>query len=277
MNANPLNDLSRCAIHTQTNKPWSLRQCIDGYSRAGIQGISVWRDVIAPIGTLEARKMLADAGMSVPALVRGGFFVSDDPAKRQAAIDENKTCIDEAREIGAEMVVLVVGAQPGIALDEARKLVSEGIAACLEHAQASDVKLAIEPLHPMYAADRSCVNRMAEARWICECLGHPLVGIACDVYHVWWDPDLRREIELAGEQKTLFAFHVCDWRVNTRDLLTDRELMGDGCIRLREIRQWVEAAGFRGFNEVEIFSNDYWAMDQDEYVRRIASAYLEHC
>ncbi len=276
MAAEPLIDLSRCAVHTQTNKPWTLRQCIDGYTRAGIRGISVWREVIHPIGMHEAGKMLRDAGMHVPALVRGGFFVSSDPAKRQKAIDDNKLCIDEAKAIGAEMVVLVVGAEPGLPLVEARKQVTEGMVACLDHATANNVKLAIEPLHPMYAADRSCVNRMHEAREICQKLQHPLVGIACDVYHVWWDPDLQREIELAGEQKTLFAFHVCDWRVNTRDLLNDRGLMGEGCIPLRTIRGWVEATGFNGFNEVEIFSTDYWAMDQDQYVQKIAAAYRQY-
>jgi len=272
----PLPDLSRCAIHTQTNKPWTLRQCIDGYTRAGIRGISVWRHVLEPTGPAEAGRMLRDAGMFVPALVRGGFFVASDPAKRQAAIDENKVCIDEAAAIGAEMVVLVVGAEPGVPLPEARKQVADGIAACLDHAQANNIKLAIEPLHPMYAADRSCVNRMHEAREICQKLQHPRVGIAVDVYHVWWDPDLQREIEIAGEQKTLFAFHVCDWRVNTRDLLNDRGLMGDGCIDIRTIRGWVEQTGFNGAIEVEVFNNDYWAMDQDAYVERIKAAYLAH-
>ena len=152
---------------------------------------------------------------------------------------------------------------------------AEGIGAVLPHAEAADVQLAIEPLHPMYAADRSCINRMAEARAVCEALRHPLVGIALDVYHVWWDPDLKREIELAGRQGNLLAFHVCDWRTPTRDLLNDRALMGDGCIDLRTIRGWVEAAGFRGFHEVEIFSAEQWARDQDDYLARITRAYLE--
>ena len=272
----PLTDLSRCAIHTQTNKPWSLRQCLDEYRRLGIGGISVWRDVIQDVGLDEAARMVRDSGLAVPALVRGGFFCSSDPAKRRKAIDDNKLCIDEAHAIGAEMVVLVVGAEPGLPLDHAREQVTEAMAACLDHAAAHNVKLAIEPLHPMYAADKSCVNRMAEARHICQKLAHPLVGIACDVYHVWWDPDLKREIELAGEQKTLFGFHVCDWRVNTRHLLTDRGLMGEGCIPLRTIRSWVEAAGFDGFNEVEIFSADHWATNQVQYLEKIKSAYLKH-
>ena len=272
----PLPDLSRCAIHTMTNKPWSLRQCIDAYTKAGIGGISVWRNVIEPLGTTEAARMLRDSALRVPALVRGGFFVAPDPAARQAAVDANRRCIEEAHAIGAEMVVLVVGAAPGTPLPDARKQVAEGIAACLPDAQATGVKLAIEPLHPMYAADRSCINRATDARLICEQLKHPNVGIAFDVYHTWWDPDLESELRLAGQQNTLFGFHVCDWRVNTRDFLNDRGLMGDGCIDIPTIRGWAESAGFRGLNEVEIFSTDYWQMDQHAYLEKIRQAYLTH-
>jgi sugar phosphate isomerase/epimerase len=174
------------------------------------------------------------------------------------------------------MVVLVVGAVPGTPLPDARAQVADGLAALLGDAEATGVKLAIEPLHPMYAADRSCINRAGDARRICEQLRHPKVGIAFDVYHTWWDPDLEDELRLAGEQGTLFGFHVCDWRVDTRDLLNDRGLMGDGCIDLRTIRGWAEAAGFRGLNEVEVFSTEYWGMDQRDFLRKIREAYLAH-
>ena len=276
MPAKPLTDLSRCAIHTMTNKPWSLRQCIDAYAEAGVGGISVWRNVIEPIGAKEAGRMLRASRLKVPALVRGGFFVANDEAGRRAAIDANRACVDEAHEIGADMIVLVVGALPGVPLAEAREQVADGIAAVLPHARGAGVKLAIEPLHPMYAADKSCVNRTADARAICEQLRDPFVGIALDVYHTWWDPDLRREIDLAGQQGTLFGFHVCDWRPDTRHLLTDRGLMGDGCIDIRTIRGWVEDAGFHGFNEVEVFSEEYWGSDQQAYVANICDAYLRH-
>jgi sugar phosphate isomerase/epimerase len=276
MPAIPHTDLSRLAIHTMTNKPWSLLQCIDGYSRAGIKGISVWRNVLEPIGSREAAKMLRDAGMDVAALVRSGFFPAVESSKRQGALDDNRKAIDEAADIGAKMVVLVCGAVPGMSLFDARKQIEEGIASILPHAHTRNVKLAIEPLHPMYAADRSAINTMAQARQICESLRDPMLGIACDVYHVWWDPDLETEIKLAGQQKTLFAFHICDWRVNTRDLLNDRGLMGEGCINLRQIRGWVESAGFSGYNEVEIFSTERWATDQTQYVEQIKRAYMEH-
>ncbi|MEX0886883.1 MAG: sugar phosphate isomerase/epimerase family protein [Phycisphaeraceae bacterium] len=280
MSASDLTDLSRCAVHTFTNKPWSLRQCIEAYAAAGIPAVSVWRNVIDPaqggVTPAEGAKMLADAGLKVPALVRGGFFPAHGRADRDKAVDENRRCLDEAMAIGAEMLVLVVGAVPGLELAEARQHVTDGIAACLEHAEDSGVKLAIEPLHPMYAADKSCINRMAEARAVCEQLNHPKLGIAVDVYHTWWDPDLEQEIRTAGDNGWLLAFHVCDWRVHTRDLLTDRGLMGDGCIDVPTIRGWVEAAGFQGFNEVEVFSEEYWAWDQHNYLDRIVQAYLNN-
>jgi sugar phosphate isomerase/epimerase len=271
-----LKDLARCCVHTFTTKPWTLRQCIDGYRRAGIPAISVWRNVLEETPAKEAGKMLRDAGMRVPALFRGGFFTAHGAADRQKAIDENRRCIEEAREIGAGMVVLVVGATPGMPLAEARRQVAGAIGTILLDAQAANMKLAIEPLHPVYAAERSCINRVAEAREICQKLKHPLLGIAIDTYHVWWDPNLAEEIALAGTQGTLFGFHVSDWRVDTRHLLNDRGLMGEGCIDIRQIRGWVEKAGFTGFIEVEIFSDQYWAMDQQRYLELITQAYLKH-
>ncbi|MEO1235929.1 MAG: sugar phosphate isomerase/epimerase family protein [Planctomycetota bacterium] len=270
-------DLQRCAVHTMTNKPWSLAECCTHYAAAGFGGVSVWRNVVAPdeggVGLDEAARIVKGSGLSVPAYVRGGFFPHFDGAQRRQAIDHNRVMLDEAAALGADQVVLVVGAVPGMALDDARKQTADGIAACLGHAEAVGVKLSIEPLHPMYAADKSCVNRMAEARAICETLDSPWLGIAADVYHVWWDPDLDAEIAWAGEHGKLFGFHLCDWRVETRHLLTDRGLMGDGCIDLRGIRDRVRAAGFAGLDEVEVFSEAYWATDQSAYLDLIAERY----
>ncbi|MEM6257302.1 MAG: sugar phosphate isomerase/epimerase family protein [Planctomycetota bacterium] len=277
----PTTDLSNCAIHTMTNKPWSLAECCEHYAAAGIGGISIWRKAVAPgeggVGLDEAVKIVEGSGLAVPAYVRGGFFPAVDQADRQSAVDHNKVMIDEAAALGADQVVLVVGAVPGMPLADARQHVADGIAACVEHAKQAGVKLAIEPLHPMYAADKSCINRMAEARAICEAIGSPWLGIAVDVYHVWWDPDLAEEIALAGKLGLLFGFHVCDWRVDTRHLLTDRGLMGDGCIDIRGIRAMVESAGFDGFNEVEVFSEQYWSMNQQDYLAMITDRYREHC
>ena len=269
-------DLSRCAIHTFTTKPWSLSQSCERYAAAGVRGISIWRQHMQAVGLHEAVRVVKGSGLAVPAYVRGGFFTSRDAADRAKAISDNKACLDEAAALGAEQVVLVVGATPGLPLAEARKQVQDGIAACLDHAAAVKVKLAIEPLHPMYAGDKSCVTSLSTARAIWQALGHPLLGIALDVYHVWFDERLEEEVRLAGAAGKIFGFHVCDWKCDTRDLLLDRGLMGEGVIPIRRIRELVEAVGFRGWNEVEIFSAVNWAGIQDEWLARVLAAYRAH-
>lgn len=268
-------DLSRLGIHTITTKPWSLQECIFEYERVGVRGITVWRDCLHAAGIPEARRMLEQSGLEVISLCRGGFFPGATKGERQKAIDENRTIIEEAAAIGAPLIVLVCGAQPGIPLADARRQIQEGIAAVLPDAAAANVKLAIEPLHPMYADSRSAINTLRQANDMVEALADPHVGVTVDVYHLWWDPELMEEIGRA--RSWLFSFHVSDWRTPTRDLLNDRTLMGKGCIPLRQIRGWVEQAGFTGFVEVEIFSNEYWSWDQREFLRDICRAYLTYC
>jgi sugar phosphate isomerase/epimerase len=224
----------------------------------GIHGISIWRDKLAECGVGRAVALLRDNGMTVTGLCRGGMFPHATAAGRQAAIEDNLRAIDDAAEIGAHCLVMVVGGLPAGSRDiaGARAMVRDGISAILDHARRARMPIAIEPLHPMYAADRACINTMAEANDLCDALGEG-VGIACDVYHVWWDPNLEREIARAGRDR-LLAFHICDWLVPTRDLLLDRGMMGDGVIDIPRVRGWVEAAGYTGFHEVEIFSADTW-------------------
>ncbi|WP_442505624.1 sugar phosphate isomerase/epimerase family protein [Novipirellula sp. SH528] len=266
-------DRSRLAVHTMTTKPLSLAEAADAYSRRGIAGISVWVEALEGLATSAAKQIVDDAGLKVPALVRGGFFCASSESERQKRVDNNRRLIETAAELEAEMLVLVVGAEPGVPLEQQRGWVRDGIEKILPAAEAANVKLAIEPLHPMYAADKSCINRIAEARTICDWIDNPFVGVAVDVYHVWWDPDLSSEIKLLGEADRIFGLHVCDWRVPTRDLLTDRALMGDGCIDIRGIRGQVEAAGFSGWIEVEIFSEEHWASDQADYLDKIIQRY----
>jgi len=255
-----------------TTKPWSLREAIDGYVRARVPAITVWRQHLGPFGAEEAGRMLRESGLKVVSLCRGGFFPDVTHAKRQLAIEDNKRAIDEARAIGAPLVVLVCGAVPGMQLAEARKQILDGIASVIDHAQQAHVKLAIEPLHPMYADSRSAVTTLEQANNMVSALHNPWVGVTVDVYHVWWDPYLQSEIARAG--RTIFSFHVSDWRTPTRDILNDRALMGEGCIAIAQIRKWVEDAGFDGPIEVEIFSDEYWATDQAEFVEKIKLAYL---
>ncbi|MFP4193225.1 MAG: sugar phosphate isomerase/epimerase family protein [Candidatus Hydrogenedentota bacterium] len=269
-----IRNLSRLCVHTITTKPWSLAEAIAGYQKAGVQGITVWRQHIESIGNDEAAKRLAESGMTVVSLCRGGFFPAETEAQRQANIDDNLAAIDTAQAIGAPVVVLVPGAVPGMPLEEGRQQIADGIAAVLPHAEAAGVKLAIEPLHPMYADSRSAVITLKQANDMAESFNHAHVGVTVDVYHVWWDPDLEAEIRRAAPH--LLTFHTCDWRTPTRNLVTDRGIMGEGCIPLKHIRGWVEETGFDGFHEVEIFSEEYWSVDQQAFLNRITQAYFTH-
>jgi sugar phosphate isomerase/epimerase len=267
-------DFSKLCVHTQTTKPWSIEECVKNYSSAGIKGISVWRNVLENRNLKEVKKLLDGYEMDVVSLVRGGFFPSVDKKIRHKAIEDNLLAIEQAAAIGAPMIVLVCGADGGQSLEKSREQIAEGIVKILPSAQRSGIKLAIEPLHPMYAGDRSAINTLGQANDMVEMIHSAYVGVAVDVYHLWWDPALQFEIQRCAAHHHLFAFHVCDWNVPTTDFLNDRGLMGDGCIDVPEIRSWVEEAGFRGYNEVEIFSDKYWAMDQFEYLEKIKEAYL---
>ncbi len=269
-----MESLDKLCVHTMTTKPLGLEQAVEAYQSAGVRGITVWRDALEPLCVEASAKLLEVSDLEVVSLCRGGFFPAETEAGRREAIDENIRAIDEAAAIGAPLVVLVCGAVPGMPLDAARAQIRDGIAAVAPHAASCGVSLAIEPLHPMYADSRSAVSTMGQANDMVEALALDNVGVAVDVYHLWWDPKLESEIQRCGEK--VLAFHVCDWRTPTRDLLTDRGMMGDGCIDIPQIRKWVEATGFSGFKEVEIFSEEQWARDQVEYLDDIVAAYKAH-
>jgi sugar phosphate isomerase/epimerase len=242
-----------------TRGSWGFADAVDGCLARGITAISPWRDQIAEIGLSEAARIVRMNGLKLTGLCRGGMFPASDAAGRQAAMEDNKRAIDEAAELGADCLVFVVGGLPKGSRDisAARGMVEDGFNAILPYARAAKVPLAIEPLHPMYAADRACVNTLKQALDLAGRLG-PDVGVAIDVYHVWWDPDLAEGIARAGREKRIFAHHICDWLVPTTDLLLDRGMMGDGVIDLPGIRRQIEAAGFHGSQEVEIFSAENW-------------------
>ena len=273
--ANPP-DLSKLCIHTITTKPWNIEQAAQKFTAAGVKGITVWRDALAGRNISQTGQMLRDHDLSIVSLCRGGFFPSLDSSKRQLAIDDNKRAIEEAHQLGTNMIVLVCGADPSQPLEDSRKQIRDGIEAVLGEASAAGVKLAIEPLHPMYADSRSAINTLEQANDMAEAINSEWVGVAVDVYHLWWDPNLEQEIKRCGEQGHLSAFHICDWKSPTTDFLNDRGLMGEGCIPIKKIRSWVEATGFTGFNEVEIFSNIYWQQDQDAFLEKIVKGYQEH-
>lgn len=276
MSTGALEDLSRLCVHTITTKPWDIATAARNYAAAGVKGITVWRDALEGRDIKQTGNMLREEGLSIVSLCRGGFFPAADKNKRKIAIDDNRRAIEEAAALGAPLIVLVCGADPTQSLDDSRRQIQDGIAAVLDEASAAGVKLAIEPLHPMYADTRSAINTLAQANDMAEALHSPWVGIAVDVYHLWWDPSLEQEIKRCGQQHNLLAFHVCDWNVPTSDMLLDRGLMGEGCIPIRKIRSWVEATGFNGFNEVEIFSARFWKEDQSVFLQKIIKVYKEH-
>jgi len=271
-----IRDLSKLCVHTQTNKPWNLEECIQNYTAAGIHALSIWRHLLENTAYSSVRSLLKEYEMQVVSLVRGGFFASKEGSIRKAAIEDNLLAIEQAAEIGAPLLVLVCGSDPDQPLKVSRDQIREGIRKILPDAKKAGIRLAIEPLHPMYAADRSAITTLAQANDMMEELNDATLGVAVDVFHLWWDPDLEEEIARSGKKDGIFAYHVCDWKVPLKDMLNDRGLMGDGCIHLKQIRTWLEEAGFTGYREVEVFSDRYWAMDQLEYLEKIKYAYLNY-
>jgi sugar phosphate isomerase/epimerase len=238
---------------------YDMRQAVEACLKQDIVAIAPWRDQVQRIGLAEAARIVSQNGLRVTGLCRGGMFPAVDATGRAAAIDDNKRAVDEAAALNADCLVLVVGGlAPGSRdIAHAREMVAEGIGAILPYARKAGIPLAIEPLHPMYAADRACINTLEQALDICDLLGEG-IGVAIDVYHVWWDPKLDEQIARAGAGGRILAHHICDWLVPTKDLLLDRGMMGDGVIDLKRIRSTIETAGYSGPQEVEIFSSANW-------------------
>jgi sugar phosphate isomerase/epimerase len=263
------------SLNTATvRKQGDLLDIIEACARHGVRAIDPWRDQVSAIGLGRAVRAVRDAGLELSGYCRGGMFTSD-AARRAEIRDDNRRAVDEAAALGAPCIVLVVGglpqfSRPGSAQSKdiaaARMQVGDAIAEMLDYARLANLPLAIEPLHPAYAADRACVNTTKQALDICETLDPRrtgALGVALDVYHVWWDPELMSQIARAGRDR-LLAFHVCDWLVPTTDILNDRGMMGDGVIDIRAVRAAVEAQGFCGYSEIEIFSNAWWGRPMDE-------------
>jgi sugar phosphate isomerase/epimerase len=228
------------------------------------------------MGVAQAARAIRDAGLTVSGLCRGGMFTAADAAGREAALEDNRRAIEEAHQIGAACLVMVCGGLPPGSKDlpGARAMVQDGLAAIVDDASAAGVTLALEPLHPMTCADRNVLSTLGQALDLCDALG-PGVGVAVDVYHVWWDPALAAQIARAGRR--IAAFHVCDWLVPTTDLVFDRGLPGDGVIDIKAIRAMVEAAGFAGAVECEILSHRWWQRDPDEVLDLVVQRHATCC
>ena len=275
-----MNSLDGLSINLATvREQFNLAQAVDACVKQGLRAVAPWRDQVQAAGLKEAAAMVRANGLRITGLCRGGMFPAADHAGRTAAIDDNKRAVDEACALGADCLVLVVGglAKGSKDIAAARQMVVDGIGATLDYARANRMKLAIEPLHPMYAADRACINTLEQALDVCDVLGDGL-GVAIDAYHVWWDPKLAEQIARAGAAGRIFAHHICDWLVPTRDMLLDRGMMGDGIIDLRGMRRMIEAAGFYGPQEVEIFSaENWWKKPGDQVIATCIERYRSEC
>jgi sugar phosphate isomerase/epimerase len=250
----------------------TLREVVGACVKHGVEWIGPWRHAVGedPAG---AGRLIRDAGLRVSSLCRGGMFPAATPEERRKRIEDNLLAIDEAAALGTDLLVLVNGPAPGRDIDGARQMVVDGIAAIVDHAEKCGVRLGVEPLHPMFAADRSVVVTMGEANDIAVRFDALLVGLVVDVYHIWWDPHVYAEIARAGER--IFAFHVSDWIVPTPDMLMGRGVMGDGVIEISRLREAVEKAGYSGPIEVEIFNEALWAQPADDVVGVVARRFQE--
>jgi sugar phosphate isomerase/epimerase len=260
---------SQLAIHTFTNQPWAIGECIENYARAGIGGISIWRETVAGQDLKKVRAQLTDSGLTPVSLVRGGFFTGKTATDRESSITENLNTLREAEALGLPMIVLVCGATPGQSPEENLDQIEEGIRAIIPAAEAANVKLAIEPLHPMYAGDRSAVASLRDANLLAQRINHPLVGIAVDTFHVWWETNLEAEIQTCALNGHLFAFHICEFKPDFDHPLLDRGLPGEGVNATPRILAMIRKTGFTGLTEVEIFSRKYWAMNQHDFLQKI--------
>jgi sugar phosphate isomerase/epimerase len=267
-------DLGRLSFNQITADPRDMRSVVEACVRHDVRWISLWRHKVAELGVAATAKLVRDAGLGVSSLCRGGFFPAATAEERRARIDDNRRALEEAAELGTNVLVLVCGPAPTRDLDAARAMVVDGIEALLPDAERLGVTLGIEPLHPIYAGDRSVIVTLGQANTIAERFPKDLVGVVVDVYHVWWDPCVHEELRRAGDR--ILGFHVSDWLVPPpADPLMSRGLMGDGVIDLKPLRATVESVGYTGPIEVEIFNQRVWDMPLDEALPMIRQRFAE--
>ncbi|MEY9939703.1 sugar phosphate isomerase/epimerase family protein [Streptacidiphilus sp. MAP5-3] len=274
--ANPAPGLERLSLNTATTKQWTLAEAVAGCTAAGIAGIGLWRDRVAEAGLDQAARLVREAGLTVTSLCRGGFFTGPDSAEDIAA--DNRRAVDEAAALGTDTLVLVCGGLPSGSKDlpAARRSVADGIAALAPYAEAHGVRLAIEPLHPMFCADRAVVSTLGQAVDLAEQAGHG-TGVVVDTYHVWWDPEVERQIARAGTAGMIHAFQVCDWLLPLpADALLGRGHVGDGSIDIPRLARLVAEAGYQGWTEVEIFNQEVWDTPGEETLRTLTECHYTY-
>jgi sugar phosphate isomerase/epimerase len=267
---------ARLSLNQGSVDRWDLHEAVEGCARHGYPFIAPWRHRVAEVGLPAAARLVRDAGISVSSLCRGGWFPAEPAGERRERVDDNLRAVEEAAALGTDVLVLVSGPAAGRDIEGGRAMVAEGIAAVAPYAASCGVRLAIEPLHPMFAGDRSVVVTLAEALDLAKPYPASMVGVIVDVYHVWWDPTVYAQIARAGAEGRILGFHVSDWLVPPPDLLKGRGLMGDGVIELRRLRAAVDEAGYGGPIEVEIFNQALWDLPGDEFLALMKDRYLAH-
>ena len=271
--------LERFSINQMTVKQLSLPELVDACLELGVPGIGLWREPVQSYGVEATAKLVRDAGLAVTTLCRGGFFTAIDPEERAKALEDNRRAIDEAATLGTDTLVLVSGGLPAGSKDlgAARERIADALGELAPYAAEHGVRLAIEPLHPMYAADRCVVSTLTQALDLAERFPATQVGVCVDTYHIWWDDRAPAEIARAGAGGRLHTFQLADWTTPLPEgVLNGRGQIGDGAIDMREWRGYVEAAGYTGPIEVELFNDGLWARDGREVLAETAERFARH-
>lgn len=269
----------RLSINQETIKQWSLPELAEGCAKAGIDKVGLWRAPVQEYGVEATARLLSDSGLSVTSLCRGGFFTALDPAERARALDDNRAALDEAAGLSTDTLVLVSGGLPEGSKDlyGARERIADALAELAPYAAERGVRLAIEPLHPMFASDRCVVSTLSQALDLAERFPADRVGVVVDTYHLWWDDQAPAQIARAGAAGRIHSFQLADWVTPLpAGVLLGRGQLGDGCVDFRAFRTAVEATGFDGPIEVEIFNEALWARDGAEALAEVAARYVEH-
>lgn len=268
----------RCAINQWTCKTTPFAEFIDAAAACDVRAVGLWRQNIAEVGIEQAVALVTSAGLRVSTLCRGGFFTTPDSTEHKAAIADNLRAIDEAIALDTHTLVLVPGGLSADQdIDDARARAAESIAELAPFAEQAGVKLAIEPMNPIFAADRGVVSTIDEALQIAETVGSPAVGVVIDTYHVWWDPQLLDAVRRVGEANRLVSYQVADWSLPLHaDPLNSRGYMGDGFINFEPVTRAVTETGYVGDVEVELFNDDIWAQPAKEAITTVQERFVRH-
>lgn len=272
-------ELARFSINQMTVKQLSMPELVDACLELGVPGVGLWREPVQSYGVEATAKLVRDAGLAVTTLCRGGFFTAIDPAERARALDDNRRAVDEAATLGTDTLVLVSGGLPAGSKDlhGARERIADALGELGPYAEERGVRLAIEPLHPMYASDRCVVSTLTQALDLAERFPARQVGVTVDTYHIWWDDRAPEQIARAGAGGRIHTFQLADWTTPLPEgVLNGRGQIGDGAIDMREWKSYVEAAGYTGPIEVELFNDGLWARDGREVLAETAARFVEH-